>query len=579
MLPAVDPLHLLGEALARATLPTTAAEPDRDRRRARGVVYTPPPLVQFVVEQTLTPLLATAPPSLTVLDPACGDGRFLLAAARLLANVHPAATLRLIGIERDPRAAAVARAALDAALAPAVPGSPDAAAAPASASAVILEGEALLGVSIEASVAAPIDAVIGNPPYVRAVHLRAHDRALWQALRHRFAATSHGEWDLYAAFLERSLGWVRRGGRVGLVVPSRWLTAAFAARLRAAIAAEVTAIVDFGAHQVFPGATTYASVVLLESGRAAGPATFARHTPRGWTRCEQVLPAGQPGPWILRAGPARTLPDTGAGTVGDHLQVAKGCGTNADKIFVVRGRIDGEHLVGQNGLGQPVRVEAAAARPCLRGRDVEAAQPGAERDFCLLPYRVNAARPDETASAKLRPLAELWDEQPGLAAYLAGHRAALEARERGRFAGAQFHRFGRPQNLAFLLDPTPKLVIPDVTARGRAMIDVGSLVLDSAYALRPRATAPAPWQSLPLLAALLRSPAVRLWLNMVGVPLRGDYMRMKTAFLAPMPLPLDGPALRRAAAAASAGESALTSEALREAYGIAHSTWASALPT
>jgi hypothetical protein len=30
---------------------------------------------------------------------------------------------------------------------------------------------------------------------------------------------------------------------------------------------------------------------------------------------------------------------------------------------------------------------------------------------------------------------------------------------------------------------------------------------------------------------------VLAWLARAGVPLRGDYRRMKTAFLAPMPLP------------------------------------------
>ncbi len=60
---------------------------------------------------------------------------------------------------------------------------------------------------------------------------------------------------------------------------------------------------------------------------------------------------------------------------------------------------------------------------------------------------------------------------------------------------------------------------------------------------------------------------------MVGVPLRGHYFRMKTAFLSPMPLPADGPLLRAAVAAAEAGDLAAADEALRQAYGIDADTW------
>jgi adenine-specific DNA-methyltransferase len=130
-----------------------------------------------------------------VLDPACGDGA-LLAAVGARA---PQAVL--VGIERDPTVARRARRRL--------PG------------ARIVCRDALDG---DLAVAAEL--LVGNPPYVRSVRLRASDPALWAALRGRFVATSFGEWDLYGAFLERSLDWLAGDGRVALIVPSRWLTRA-----------------------------------------------------------------------------------------------------------------------------------------------------------------------------------------------------------------------------------------------------------------------------------------------------------------------------------------------------------------
>ncbi|HVK30274.1 MAG TPA: N-6 DNA methylase, partial [Nocardioides sp.] len=53
------------------------AEHDRDRRRAQGAFYTPPELVAWVLDRAL-------PATGSVLDPACGTGHFLVAAARRL---------------------------------------------------------------------------------------------------------------------------------------------------------------------------------------------------------------------------------------------------------------------------------------------------------------------------------------------------------------------------------------------------------------------------------------------------------------------------------------------------------------
>jgi SAM-dependent methyltransferase len=512
------------EARTRALGAARAADPlapaARARRRAAGAFFTPPALAAFVAERVLAPLRGGA---LTVLDPAAGDGRFLAAAAR-------AGATALIGIERDPATAAVAAAAL--------PG------------ARIVVGEALLEAAL-----GEVDAVVGNPPYVRSIHLRATDPTLWAALRGRFAATSHGEWDLYAAFLERALAWVRPGGRVGLVVPSRWLTSRTAGRLRAHLAGAVEDIVDFGASQVFDGATTYASVVVMERPRGvagATVATIARRHDAAWS--VSVLDTARLGaaPWIV--APTGYLAAAGGPRLGEVACVAKGAGTNADRAFVLEdARWDGEVV-----RAGDVVVEAAVTHPVLRGRDVTAGA-SAPTAACVVPYREGV----------LMPWHELARIAPRAAAHLAASRPRLEAREDGRFRGDGFHAFGRPQNLARMLDPAPKVVVPDVAAAGRACLDQGALVLDSAYFVRPRPGATGVFASPYLCLAVLNAPVVRAWLALAGVPLRGGYVRLKTASLSGLPLPADGAALRRVEQAARAGELAAAVAALGAAYGDA----------
>jgi hypothetical protein len=567
--PAGDDAAMEREGLDRLltalrTAADDAAEPGaRAARRARGVFFTPPPLAAFVAREVLAPRLATATwaggvPDLRVLDPAAGDGRFLAAALDVLAE---AAALRgpvdraalagcLVGVERDPALAAAAAARL--------PG------------AAIHVGEALTdGLAVDG-----VDAVVGNPPYVRSIRLRRADPALWEALRGRLEATSHGEWDLYAAFVEQALAWVRPGGRVGLVVPSRWMTAAFAARLRALLAdaGAVRAVVDFGAEQVFPGATTYASVIVLERAPATTAIPVARLAAAGWETGAVAPSSLGAAPWRFAVGAAARACEAVAARgprLGDVARIAKGAGTNADSVYVLeRAVVDGE-LVHGISAGAAVTVEHAATRPCLRGRDVapwDTIDTAAAHTRCIVPYRGDRLIPWPT-------LAERW---PRAAAHLEGQRPRLEAREDGRFTGAGFHAFGRPQNLRFHADPAPKVVVPDVARVGRAMIDdQGAMVLDSAYALRPRADA-ATAVDPHLLLLVLDSPMVALWLSWAGVPLRGGYVRLKTAYLAPLPLPAPGPRLDAAVALAIAGDRAGARAALGEAYGIEPALWSHA---
>ena len=484
-----------------ARAPVARDADERARRRVRGQVFTPARLARLVAAEVLAPLAIHGRP-LVVLDPACGDGAFLAAAAEVAASLGRA--VELIGVERDPALAAACRARVPAA--------------------TIHRAEVLLA----APPLPPADAVVGNPPYVRSIRLKASDPDLWSALRGRSAATAHGEWDLYGVFLERALGWVRPGGRVGLVTPSRWLTAAWARRLRAALGATsaVRTVVDFGAAQVFADATTYASIVILERTTTTESATLLARDAAGWAarRFDPVQAAGDP--WLA------AIDDDGAARstlrLGDVARIAKGTGTNADPVFVLIDPVlDGDLVRGLGPDGEPVVIERAATRPCWRGRDIQDGAT-APRARCLVPYD----------DARLIPWPTLAARWPLAAAYLESQRARLEARERGRFAGERFHCFGRPQNLAFLLDRAAKVIVPDVCRSPRAVIDEGgALVLDTAYALRPRPGAPAPWADVGALYALMRSSAVLAWLARAGAPLRGDYRRWKTAYLAPMPLP------------------------------------------
>lgn len=214
------------------------ARDDPEGRRSRGAFYTPPELVAWVVDRALGPDVST------VLDPACGTGHFLVAAARRLGDVRA-----VHGSDTDAEAVRIARLRL-AAEDPSVP------AADIAARVRVVDG-------LTAWEAASFDAVVGNPPFLG-------------QLRRRTAGEAGGlgaYTDTSAVFLHRALDLVRPGGVIALVQPLSVLAARDAGPVRRAVA-ERGAVVDLWTSEeaVFAGTPVRTCVPVVRLGATGGPA-------------------------------------------------------------------------------------------------------------------------------------------------------------------------------------------------------------------------------------------------------------------------------------------------------------------
>ena len=171
---------------------------DGQRRKQLGAWYTPPALVEAIVREVVEGLLpSNGRPGLIVLDPACGDGRFLRAFAE--ASFHP---VQVVGADVD--------AATVAALATAA-------------------GEWLHADALQHDWhSRQFDAVIGNPPFLG--QMRTATR---RGSSSRFGGGPYA--DAAAEFLALAVQLVRPGGRVGLVLPQSLLSSRDAAEIRAAV--------------------------------------------------------------------------------------------------------------------------------------------------------------------------------------------------------------------------------------------------------------------------------------------------------------------------------------------------------
>ncbi|MCA9729433.1 MAG: N-6 DNA methylase, partial [Candidatus Eisenbacteria bacterium] len=241
---------------------------DRERSRGQGVFATPPELIAELARAVLDDLNLDGDDSVFIVDPACGTGAFLLAAARRLATDEaslPRLT-QLHGVDLDPQAVRVAAHNLSLYAAAVLQG-PDVTRArsrsmvgdrldsvfgepyPHLLGRQLYVGNAL---STEASSFSPaflwekrfpaaftrskpgFDVVIGNPPWI-SYGLRdraAADEEQRDYYQRLFPAGTQYKLTLYPLFMELAMRICREGGVHGFLVPDSVLTGHHFSRIR-----------------------------------------------------------------------------------------------------------------------------------------------------------------------------------------------------------------------------------------------------------------------------------------------------------------------------------------------------------
>jgi hypothetical protein len=485
---------------------------------AHGVVLTRPPVVGLILDlvgyRSEHDLGAQR-----LLEPACGQGAFVLAAAsRLLtaAQRHgrPPASLAgaLLAYDIDPQQVARCQAATaDLLTEKGVPPGT----ARELAAAWIRHADYLLTESPRA------DYIVGNPPYVRIEQLAP---ALQREYRQRYTSL-HDRADLYVAFIERALAQLPPTGTLSFICANRWTRNRYGARLRQLITTNycVRCYIDLHSASPFESAVAaYPSIWVLgpRTDAPPPPVQVVRLATASARECAAVLPllCGQrksaagveqrqyiswfagDAPWVLTT-PAQlsllrqlearwpTLEQAGA-------RVGIGVATGNDRVYIV---------------DKDAPVERDRLVPlCLRDDLHDGAVRFGGR------YVLN------TFDAAGAPVQRA--PYPRLFAYLDAHQAELRRRHIARRSPAVWFR--TIDRVYPELARAPKLLVPDIADANAFTYEPG--------ALHPHhnlyfVTAP-PWD-LEALGGLLSSQVALLFLRSYAVQMRGGYLRLQAQYL------------------------------------------------
>ena len=385
------------------------------------------------------------------------------------------------------------------------------------------------------------DAVIGNPPYIRVQEL---GRPLANYARGRFA-TASGNFDAYVLFLERGLALLAPEGRLGFIVPNKLFKLDFAERTRTALSREelVDQVLDFGASQLFAGATNYTCILVLDRGGTTELAYRRLHGTRSEVLAELSTGGAVPAqffttrelgsdPWVLVPPEEATVMDL-ARSESVRLDEAAGgiftgLQTSADDVYIVEDRgWRGDHrIVYSRASGREVELEPDLLHSLASGSDVEPYAFRPLRDLILFPYRLDGDSMRLLASYELNALGKTAD-------YLEEHERRLRGRESGRMDHDGWYGYVYPKSLG--LHEGPKVGIPRLCHRLRASwdreggvyldnVDVNGIVLGEL--------------SGPFLTLLLNSQLLDWIFRRHSVPFQNDFWSANKQFISGLPIRL-----------------------------------------
>ena len=493
----------------------------------RGAIFTRREVVEFILD--LVGYTADRPLyTRRLLEPAFGDGDFLLVAIERLLTVWKSATTG----QDDPVAAlsdtiravelhsstftATREKVLTALKANGITGK----------AAVTLADRWLINADFLLSpLPHPFHCVVGNPPYVRQELI---PDALLAEYRTRYA-TVFDRADLYVPFIERSLTCLESGGALGFICADRWIKNRYGGPLRKLVADRfhLRAYVDMVETPAFHAEVSAYPAIMIIGNDQRGKTRVARR------------PA-------IKAAPLKALsqallsPDTPAPESGvrELAEVAAGAEPwileSFDQLTLVR-RLE-QHFPSLEEAGCTVGIGVAtgADHAFIGPYDTLDVEPSRKLPLAMTRDIVNGTV-QWRGLGLVNPFAEeggLVDlnAYPRLKAYLEEREARLSVRHVAKKVPANWYR--TIDRIHPALARKQKLLIPDIKGDAQVVYEDGQLYPHhNLYFITSEE-----WD-LRALQVVLRSGIARLFVSVYSPRLRGGYLRFQAQYLRRIRLP------------------------------------------
>ncbi len=307
------------------------------------------------------------------------------------------------------------------------------------------------------------DAIIGNPPYVRAKNLPIKIR---EKIKEKWYTASVGNIDLYIPFVELALLLLNEDGEIGFVLPNTYATSYSARKLREVIQNKklLKEYLDFNHLQVFPDVSTYICITILNKKQKDMVSYAIIHDPKYFEslnslKFDQIkFPELKPEGWRFLVGKEKEnikkIENTGV-RLGVLAKIKTGIATLRNDLYVLESPNQENSYYLKSYGNKEYRIEKEITRGIINAgnvKDVEEVENNKAR--IIFPYRVNGSK------YELIPEKELKEKYPYCYDYLLAIRNELEKRDKGTKKYPTWYAYGRTQGIAGCYGQ--KLLVPTI---------------------------------------------------------------------------------------------------------------------
>lgn len=497
-----------------------------ENKDENGIIFTPKYIADYIVSNTLHTCNKWNP-KISIIDPGCGCGIFLISAAEYLHNrfnigIDDIINNNIYGIELDADNARRCKIVMKLLSAKYSGHSED------------IEANILCADSLKCDWAHSFDLmsfdyIIGNPPYVN-----PHDMNVdtVKFLKNNFLTTQSGVYNIFYAFIEHAMKFLDTKGTLGYIVPNNFLTIKSALDLREYLQSQryVKKILDFGDNMVFRPVRTYNCILQLTKKRNK---SFEYYVIPKVDDIEKSLASIQFNPiliddldkngWkLVDEKTRRNLSKIESQMMSIKEFIRTGIATLRDAVYLVEHDengyfkiFDGEKIYIEEGLVKPIYKI-----PELKLYDnIEKA-----KRFIIFPYIKSEL------GYTLIPEYEFEALYPKTHMYLCNERKTLDLRDKGKGMFENWYAYGRTQGLnkygKKLLFPTfaknPKFTYVD---NEDALFCNGYAVFENSY------------YDLDILSKILNSRLMDYYVRNTSYSIEGGYFCYQKKYIERFSLP------------------------------------------
>ncbi len=402
------------------------------------------------------------------------------------------------------------------------------------------------------------DLIVGNPPYMKTEDIKKFtpkEKSLYEKGNNYTSA--YRQYDKYFLFIERALSLLKPDGRLGYIVPSKFMKVGAAKRLRHLITdnSYLKTLISFGAHQVFADKSTYTCIIVLEKNRHENFEYSEVSDFVGWRVqnadvnkfCHRSSSAINSNTWVLCTDEHLPLLNKVtahakplAKIVGDE-HIFNGIQTSANKVYVFVPKSETRTTYTFKAFdGNDYEVEKAITKPyykTIQGGDAMSSyrtfKPNARVFF---PYKKN-----QNGRLQLVPLTTIQRHYPLFYAFLLAAKPELSKESRDiqpkPATTEEWYRYGRHQSLE-ACEIEEKMIVGVMSQADKYAIDNnGTLVSSGGTAGYCVVSVPSDSEySIYYIQAILGSIQGEWLASLYGEIFRGGYIARGTKVLNQIPI-------------------------------------------